>query len=137
MEATGRHHLGNRIWEISNWETGGRPANKRRNFGGNWEKTSGKPHLTTGRTHLVVKWKTTRQQGEKSWRQLGDNIWETTSGRHLRDNWDTTRRQAKDNWGCIKTRYLFKLPKITFSCFFTLIVFWAGNALAVLKCKPI
>ena len=62
-----------------NWDsTSGRQVednqttiNNLRNLGGNWETTSGKPHIweTTGR-QLGDKWKTTRQQVEKPWREL-------------------------------------------------------------------
>ena len=42
---------------------------------------------------------------------------------------------CNDMWGCIKTPYLFKLPKITLSFFFPPIVFSGGELPVDKKCE--
>ena len=78
-------------------EASGRLANKRRNFGGNWETTSGKAHprdiLETTGTQLGDKRKTIGRICPTTRRQLGDK-WKT-SGRPLEDTFKTTGKNWK------------------------------------------
>jgi len=69
-------------------------------LGDNWKTNSGRQMETVEdnwktilRPHLGEKWKTTRQQPKKPWRQLGDNIWETSRRQlHLGDKWKTRQQ---------------------------------------------
>ena len=74
MEATGRQHLGNHIWETT----------PRRHLEDNCETTSGR-----------------EVEDNKTTTGLGENIWETTSGEHMWERGGTqldARRNLGGNW---------------------------------------
>ena len=88
-ETTSGRELGHHILETS----GRQVDNTWRNLGGNWERTSGEPHLGDN-------WDPTGQrQVEEIEKQVGDHIC-TTTGRQLGDKWKTweaSGRQVVDD----------------------------------------